>query len=148
MSWKEYKEKLGIKHTFEQFGCKDFWVKLRRLDSFPYGETRKSSGKSQEQIAQEVAEAPEKAEEYRAEIEGQLLDCLLDWHITDPTAQGDLKVSDEDKAKSMPLPTREDMEPLNKLPSEFIAAMFIWLRDDSELARMVPKGKGTPSGRR
>lgn len=148
MGWKEYKEKLGIEHTFEQFGCGDFWVKLRRLDSFPYGETRKGSGKSQEQIAREVAENLEKAEEYRAEIESQLLDCLLDWHIADPTIQDDPGVSDEDKARSMPLPTKDDMESLNKLPSEFIAAMFIWLREDSELARMVPKATGTPSGRR
>ena len=147
MGWKEYKEKLGVKHTFEQFGCKDFWVKLRRLDSFPYGKSKKSSSVSQGQLT-EAASDPKKIEEYRKEIEDQLIVCILDWHIPDPTIQDNASVSDEDKAKSMPPPVSDDVTSLDKLPSEFIGAMFIWLREDSDLAKRVPKVKGTPSGRR
>lgn len=147
MGWEEYKKKLGVKHNFAKFGCKEFWVKLRRLDSFPYGETRESKGVSPEG-AEELLRDPKKAEEAREEIEGQLVDCILDWHITDPDIQDVKGVSDEDKVKSMPLPTKEDLTSLTKLPTEFIVAMFEWLRDDSDLAKKVPKGTGTSSGRR
>ena len=144
MSWKEYQEKLGVRHSFEQFGCEDFWVVLRRLDSFPYGEVKES--KATPIDIDELTKSPEKAEGIRREVEEQLLDCILDWYVTDPDVpEGG---SDEDKAKSMPVPTKEDLASLNKLPAEFIAAMFIWLREDSDLAKRVPKGTGTPSGRR
>ena len=144
MGWKEYKEKLGVKHNFAQFGCKDFWVILRRLDSYPYGEAKESRAAPVD--IDELTGNPEKAEKVRKEIEEQLIDCILDWHITDPDTPED--VSDEERARSMPIPTKGDLTSLDKLPSEFIAAMFIWLRDDSDLAKRVPKGTGTPSGRR
>ncbi len=146
MSWKEYKEKLGVKHNFAQFGCEDFWVVLRRLDSYPYGEAKES--RATPVNVEELTKNPAEAEKVRKEIEDQLVDCILDWHIPDPTIQEREDVSDEDKAKSMPLSMKDDLTSLDKLPSEFIASMFIWLREDSDLAKMVPKGTGTPSGQR
>ena len=176
MSWKEYKKKLGVKHNFAKWGCKEFWVILRRVDSFPYGEAMRASDASSKWIMEEIAEERaigktaedlgdsretelqrreeaelrrrEKARRQRRQVEEELVDCLLDWHITDPTIQDEAGISDEDKARSLPLPTKDDMTVFDKLPSEFVAAMLIWLREDSDLAKRVPKGTGTPSGRR
>ena len=142
MGWKEYQEKLGVKHNFAKFGCKEFWVTLRRLDSFPYGETREAKGISVDET-DALLKNPARAEEARKEIEKQLIDCILDWHITDPD---DSAGADDEKGKSMPLPTMENITPLTKLPTEFIVAMFEWLRDDSDLAKRVSKTTGTSSG--
>jgi len=148
MSWNEYREKLGITHDFGKFGCGDFWVKLRRIDSFSYGESKKSSSAGGELTVDEIRADPKLIEQQRSKVEEELVGCILAWHITDPTIQDDPDASDEEKAMSLPLPTKDNVTSLDKLPSEFLGAMFIWLRDDSDLAKRVPKGTGTPSGRR
>jgi len=138
VSWKEYQSKIGVKHNFAKFGCKEFWVKLRRLDSFSYGEAKDNRGVSSDEV-EELLKDPKRADEARDEVEEQLIGCIMDWHITDPTIQNDKAVSDEEKARSMPVPTEGDPTSLNKLPAEFIVFMFECLRDDSELAKSVPK---------
>lgn len=145
MSWKEYKKKLGVKHTFEEFGCKEFWVKLRRVDSFSYGEAREGGGMTPEDI-EEAKTDPKKAEEARDRMEADLIRCIMDWHITDPTIQGEKGISDEEKAKSMPIPTEDDLTSLKKLPSEFVIAMIEMVQSDSAIAQKVSKMTGTSSG--
>ncbi len=138
MGWKEYQEKIGVKHNFGKYGCEDFWVMLRRLDSFPYGETRGGEGMTAEDL-EEAKVNPKKAAEARDKMEADLIGCILDWHIADPTIQDDKDVSAKEKARSMPLPTIEDLSPLTKLPTEFIVYMIESLQRDSELAEKVKK---------
>lgn len=146
MGWKKYQETLSIKHDFSTFGCDDFWVKLRRLDSLPYGETREAGGMTAEEL-EEAKRDPVKAEEARDKMESDLIGCIVDWYITDPTIQEDPDVSDEDKKRPMPLPAADDKTPLSKLPTEFVVAMIEWIADDSNIAKKVSKGIGTSSGR-
>ena len=145
MGWKEYQEKLGVKHNFAKYGCKDFWVMLRRLDSFPYGETREPGGTTPEEL-EEAKGDPKKAEAARDRMESDLMGCIMDWHITDPTIQDKPGVSEEEKARSMPLPTEGDLTPLKNLPTEFIVAMLEWIQADSDIAKRVSKTTGTSSG--
>lgn len=146
MGWKKYQETLTVKHEFSQFGCDEFWVKLRRLDSMPYGETREAGGMTPEELA-EVQADPARAEEARDKMESDLIDVIADWYITDPTIQGDDAVSDEQKKAPMPLPTSEDKTSLMKLPTEFIVVMIEWIEADSNIAKRVSKRTGTSSGR-
>ena len=144
MGWKEYNAKIGIVHKFGEFNCKDFWVKLRRLDSFSYGDTKEVRSGGDVNV-EEMKKNSKLREEARKEMEEQLVDCILDWNISDPTIQDTKGLSDEEKAKPLLLPTANDPSSLDKLPSEFIAAMFIWLRDDSELSKQASKMTGTSS---
>lgn len=151
MGWKEYKEKLGIKHNFAKFGCKDFWVKLRRIDSYAYGETKKTDSMTPEELEKAVEEAKKdkrKAEELRRRNERDLVGCIMEWNITDPTIQDDPDASREEKEAPMPLPTVDDVTSLEKLPLEFIVAMMEWLEADSEIAKKISKATGTSSGQR
>ena len=145
MGWKEYQEKLGVRHTFTKFGCKEFWVELRRLDSLPYGETRQAGGTTPEEL-EEAKSDPKKADELRDKFEHDLVGSVMDWHITDPTIQDKPGISDEDKGKSMPIPTADNITPLTKLPLEFVVQMMEWLESDSDVAKRVSKRTGTSSG--
>lgn len=151
MSWKEYNEKRSVKHDFSEFGCKDFWVKLRRVDSYAYGETKDADSMTPEELKKAVEEAKkdkEKARELRNRNDRELTECIVEWNITDPTIQDDPEVSKEEKEAPMSLPTEDDFTSLEKLPLEFIVAMMEWIVSDSEIAKKVSKMTGTPSGQR
>lgn len=135
MGWKEYKANLGIKHTFEEFDCKEFYVVLRRVDSFAYGEAEGLGGRGADPAA--LLKDPKLAKEAREDTEKVLRDCILEWNLTDP------EKPEIDEA--LPLP-KQDSESLARLPMEFIAQMFFWLAEDSKLAKLVPKEIGTLSG--
>ena len=147
MGWKEYKEKQGITHDFGEFGCKEFWVKLRRLDSFPYGETRKTEGMTGEDL-ERVRNDPKLAEESRDKMERDLGECVLDWNLTDPMVQEDVGVSDEERCAVLPIPSKDDVTSFTKLPTEFIVAMLDWVEKDSKLAKRASKATGTSSTQR
>lgn len=129
MGWKEYQAKQSVRHTFDELGCPDFYVDLRRVDAFPYGYV-KEYGKS-DTIDPETATR----EEIEAQLETNdeiLAMCIADWNITHPETN-----------ESLPVPTSKDWSSLDALPSEFVAQMHEWLGEDSELSQRVPRSSET-----
>ena len=126
MGWNEYRKKQIVHHTFAEFGCEEFWVDLRKVDSFSYGEGKKKIGLAFD--ADKLLSDPKLAEQVRKENEGLLIDCIKAWHFEHP-----------ETGEELPLPTAEDVSSLDLLPMEFIAQMHIWLQEDSKLAALASK---------
>ena len=139
MGWKEYQEQITEPHDFGEFGCPDFKVDLRRVDSFPYGEMKAYTAQASElkKIAKRAASeddgiTDEEAFASAAAINDQVLvKCVARWNIPHP-----------DTGEILPLPS-EDISSLDVLPSEFVARLHIWLQEDSQLAQMAATGNET-----
>lgn len=128
MTWKAWREKISKRHDFGELDCPDFWVQLKSLDALSWGEAKKYQA-----LDLTVAEQAVEAEKI-------LRWAVVDWNLTDP----------EDEAVSLPLPS-QDGASLEKLPSQFIAQMHLWLVADSKLAaggatEGVPQPSETSSG--
>lgn len=121
MGWKEYQEQITEPHDFGEFGCPDFKVDLRRVDSFPYGEMKAYTSQ-----ASQLAAGGESDLTAAAKINDEVLvKCIARWNIPHP-----------DTDEVLPLPSK-DISSLDVLPSEFVARLHIWLQEDSQLAQMA-----------
>ena len=134
MSWKAYLATLGVRHTFEKFGLPDFYVILRRVDSYPYANIKKRAPR-QIDIAQLEAN-PELAAELQREQEDLLAQAVMEWNLTDPNT---------DQPLALP---KDDPTALDVLPTEFVVQLNMWLVEDSTLAKTVPNPRGISSGPR
>jgi len=118
MSWEEYLKSRAKRFTFVDFGCPDFWVELRLLASFPYGEAKRL-----------MALATEETEATVEMAEDLLVRCILDWNLTHPQTGKPLELPSVDKSV------------LEVLPSEFVLQMQRWLIEEAGLE--VPLETGT-----
>lgn len=130
MGWKAYNAQLAEPHDFSEFGCPDFKVDLRRIDSFPYGEVKSYTAQAAELGVDEKTTLADVA----VINDAVLVKCVTRWNIPHP-----------ETGEVLPLPS-EDPTSLDVLPSEFVAQLHIWLQEDSQLAKMAPAG-GAPVGK-
>ncbi len=131
MGWKEYQAQLTETHNFDEFGCPDFEVDLRRIDSFPYGEMKAYTSQASELSTGSVLDLAAAAE-INDEV---LVKCIAAWSIPHP-----------ETGEELPLPS-EDIASLDVLPSEFVARMHIWLQEDSKLAKLAERQVSSPPRR-
>ena len=136
MGWKEYQAQLTEAHDFGEFGCPDFEVALRRIDSFPYGEMKAYTSQAAKvaEVSKLAPEDPENVASFvaAAELNDEVLvKCIARWNIPHP-----------ETGEMLPLPS-EDSASLDVLPSEFVAQMHIWLQEDSKLAELAGEAEKT-----
>jgi len=124
MGWREYLESRRKRYTFEDLGCPDFWVELRPLLTFPYGEIKDLIAAAACPLASE--EDTEAAIEVAEKL---LVNCIVDWNLPDP-----------ETGAILPLP-KQDMSVLKRSPGEFIFSMQKWLIEEASTA--VPPVSGT-----
>jgi len=124
MGWEAYRKKRVVRHDFGEQGCGEFWVDLLSMDGLPYGESKKFRNLDMA------------SEQGMRESEKILAGHIVNWSLTDP-----------ETGEPLPVPTKKDPSPLDKLPSEFILLMFRWMGEDSKAAQLVPQETGTFSGR-
>jgi len=118
MGWEDYLKSRAKRFTFADFGCPDFWVELRPLLSFPYGEAKRLMS-----LAAEEAPATIEA------AEALLAKCIIDWNLTHPETGELLALPSTDKSV------------LENLPGEFVLQMQRWLIAEAGLE--VPPETGT-----
>ena len=121
--WDLYFRKATVQFNLAELGCPDFWVKMRRLDTLPYGRTKR------------YIEGELSPQEALAETEELLKELIVEWNLPDF----------ENPEQALPLPS-EDPSVLEKLPSEFVAFFQKKLQETSQLASMVPQKSETSSG--
>lgn len=126
MGWKEYQAQLSERHDFGEFGCPDFEVDLRRIDSFPYGEMKSYTAQTSQLAARGGSGEAAAQTKINDEV---LVKCVARWTFTHPKT-----------GEPLPLPA-EDAVSLDVLPSEFIAQMHLWLQEDSKLAQLAQEGQ-------
>ncbi len=133
--WEMYYRKSAVKHTFPM--APQFWVRLRRLSSLPYGESRRMFSlpiiglrRDPDMLDEETLD---KLRTLMEEDDRTLAKLIVDWNLTDPRS-GEL----------LPLPTPEDTSPLYALPREFVDQMQTWLRQDSALGKEGEPHDGIP----
>jgi hypothetical protein len=121
MGWKDYLAKKSRVYTFEDFGCPDFWVKMRGLESFTHGES-----------LQMMKEMENLSDEESVEASHNLFKKLvIDWNLTDPETD-----------EPLPLP-KVDTESLLRLPNEFIVQMNKWAAEGLNVDAAVPPQSGS-----
>jgi len=121
MGWDDYYKRSAKRYSFDELGCPDFWVEMRSLLSFPYGETKKL-------MAAATLENPEDAIRVTEEL---LSRCIVDWNLTDPKTGIVLPLPEHDRAS------------FSKIPSEFFFKMQQWLIEEATVAVPAPSGIGS-----
>jgi len=116
MGWKEYLAQRHVRYTFEEFGCPEFWVEMRGLESFSHGQSL--------ELAEKLRNA---SDEDTVEESHKLLAMLIkDWNLTDP-----------ETGEPLPIP-KEDRSSLLKIPHEFVLKLDEWVAERMNPEAAVP----------